>query len=523
MGILFIFKKSISCFLICLLLCLIISTSSLASKTVVVEAIEDAFISSTNPNTNYGQSENLILQEGAEYSKALLRFDLTDYAADFASAGFTVQEAKLRLYYTDTGNQSGETAVPLCYALQPERVSWFEGYGDGNSVYGGATWSFYDFDISSWGIAGCEDAGSDYMADWSWIAQGSVPMDNTSGWHELIFKSTLANNIGIEQLFRSWAGLGNSAYGTSDPVNPGVIVLAGQSFLPQYISSKEGSYPAELLIQYDVSATNTATVIAEDDTAINDTNVTVSDGISPTLPFKESGGDTKRLMMRFDLSDFVNDFNDVNFKVISAKLKLYYEDVSNSGGNALPTVRALRPKQLQWQEGTGNGSEVNDVPTWSHYNYSDSLWAISGAESDANDYMGSWGTIADGIVEMDSLSGWHILSFRSVFDDGTTLKDLLRSWAGIESTLYGQSSTVNSGVIILAGQNLAEQSISSKEGIYAPTLVVEYLVYPQSCGNMGSILVSDINQDCYVNLQDLALVTAQWLQCNDPDNIECFE
>jgi len=41
-------------------------------------------------------------------------------------------------------------------------------------------------------------------------------------------------------------------------------------------------------------------------------------------------------------------------------------------------------------------------------------------------------------------------------------------------------------------------------------------------GNCGKFLISDINRDCYVNIQDLALVALQWLQCSDPeDPINC--
>ena len=41
-------------------------------------------------------------------------------------------------------------------------------------------------------------------------------------------------------------------------------------------------------------------------------------------------------------------------------------------------------------------------------------------------------------------------------------------------------------------------------------------------GNCGDFLVSDINRDCYVDMQDMALVALQWLQCTDPqDPINC--
>ncbi len=35
-------------------------------------------------------------------------------------------------------------------------------------------------------------------------------------------------------------------------------------------------------------------------------------------------------------------------------------------------------------------------------------------------------------------------------------------------------------------------------------------------------LVGDVNSDCYVNLEDFALLTGNWLMCNDPEDVSCI-
>lgn len=44
------------------------------------------------------------------------------------------------------------------------------------------------------------------------------------------------------------------------------------------------------------------------------------------------------------------------------------------------------------------------------------------------------------------------------------------------------------------------------------------------CGDGNTLyLASDLNQDCYVNLADIALFVENWLQCSNPADIDCFE
>ncbi len=47
---------------------------------------------------------------------------------------------------------------------------------------------------------------------------------------------------------------------------------------------------------------------------------------------------------------------------------------------------------------------------------------------------------------------------------------------------------------------------------------------PQSCEeviNGGFALAADMNNDCYVNIEDIAILASQWLSCNNPTDVEC--
>ena len=46
---------------------------------------------------------------------------------------------------------------------------------------------------------------------------------------------------------------------------------------------------------------------------------------------------------------------------------------------------------------------------------------------------------------------------------------------------------------------------------------------PETCVGQGVYYPGDINQDCYVNLDDLAILAQNWLLCNDPEDLECIQ
>ncbi len=66
-----------------------------------------------------------------------------------------------------------------------------------------------------------------------------------------------------------------------------------------------------------------------------------------------------------------------------------------------------------------------------------------------------------------------------------------------------------------AVREAAENYLMGKYGILPP---------PQNCGDAGmEYLYFDFNRDCYIDLQDFALFTKEWLYCNDPENTTCVD
>ncbi len=46
---------------------------------------------------------------------------------------------------------------------------------------------------------------------------------------------------------------------------------------------------------------------------------------------------------------------------------------------------------------------------------------------------------------------------------------------------------------------------------------------PLGCRDIGEYYPADLNRDCYINLEDFAILAANWLKCNDPQRPECTD
>ena len=58
--------------------------------------------------------------------------------------------------------------------------------------------------------------------------------------------------------------------------------------------------------------------------------------------------------------------------------------------------------------------------------------------------------------------------------------------------------------------------------IIPPSTMDFVSIEQQQCGHEGQEYLSgDLNQDCYVNLLDLSILASNWLECNDPANLDC--
>ena len=70
-------------------------------------------------------------------------------------------------------------------------------------------------------------------------------------------------------------------------------------------------------------------------------------------------------------------------------------------------------------------------------------------------------------------------------------------------------------------------SVSSSDALYnaisIPPVVAAVIDNEPWCGDSNTVyLLGDINEDCYVNLADVAMFVLDWLKCTDPDAAECY-
>ncbi|MBN1437516.1 MAG: hypothetical protein JW936_10625 [Sedimentisphaerales bacterium] len=90
-----------------------------------------------------------------------------------------------------------------------------------------------------------------------------------------------------------------------------------------------------------------------------------------------------------------------------------------------------------------------------------------------------------------------------------------------EFTLYiyaelGWSGFIYNGALFLPGMSLVGDSDFILSGHMVDSA--------DFCGDdYTQYLDSDVSHDCYVNLPDLAIIASEWLQCTNPDDVDCTQ
>ena len=95
------------------------------------------------------------------------------------------------------------------------------------------------------------------------------------------------------------------------------------------------------------------------------------------------------------------------------------------------------------------------------------------------------------------------------------------NWVYLISSSTGANFTMNHIDLFRFGQD---------SGIYSGRFQIDYIAWNQSAPtNCAEVFAKgfgnpmDLNQDCYVDLQDYALLAANWLFCNNPADEECYQ
>ena len=148
--------------------------------SVTLNPIQDSYINSNNPTTNFGYLDYLI--EGkitCDRQKAMIKFDLTE-AVTGIPPGAIIDSATLELYVTFTGNQPDTVNI---YRL---RRSWEE-YE--------VTWERSDSN-TYWGTAGAANTENDFFN--TVVASTVIPVDGQGSyysWSGLNFKNEVQEFI----------------------------------------------------------------------------------------------------------------------------------------------------------------------------------------------------------------------------------------------------------------------------------------------------------------------------------------
>lgn len=133
-----------------------------------------------------------------------------------------------------------------------------------------------------------------------------------------------------------------------------------------------------------------------------------------------------------------------------------------------------------------------------------------------------------------SLGEWH---FIAVTHDGTGITLYLDgAQDGAKVAMNGLDSTAFAPLFIGKGPsefgNRYWKGDVDEIAIWNGALTLEELYYvylngvplpPPGCKDIGVYFPADLNQDCYVNLEDFALIAGDWLKCNDPQRLECTD
>ena len=88
-------------------------TATAASSTVTVNAVADAYVSSSSPTSNFGASDPLQVSQNTYH--VLLRFDLS------LPAGSTITSATLRVY--------SNSSLSANLIVHPSTTTWVEKHG----------------------------------------------------------------------------------------------------------------------------------------------------------------------------------------------------------------------------------------------------------------------------------------------------------------------------------------------------------------------------------------------------------
>lgn len=120
------------------------------------------------------------------------------------------------------------------------------------------------------------------------------------------------------------------------------------------------------------------------------------------------------------------------------------------------------------------------------------------------------------ILKLDSVAGGNTTVYMNVYGPGDSVANE-PSW----QASYSASSDLVANYIRLYAQNATNQNnLAAFDEIRIADSWAVISGMPTECGDDGTILYTDINADCVIDLADFAFMGSQWLMTTDPADPE---
>lgn len=339
-------------------------------------------LNGVSANQNFGSlGDQDTIYAGAFNSttrRTLLRFDLSSFAGAYTS----ITSVTLRLTQYTANNGVANPGTATVYSVSAANAGWIEGSQWGAiAAPGECCWNYRNYNTNAWaGGDGLATADTDYTNTWGTFSYVTGQADGA----QVIDINFTGTSTQLTTLISSWTNRDTNAGlflreidGADYSVNRFIGLAAHQN--------SHVSWRPHLFVGY-VSVSAPVVADFQDGAAgyAGTQDATLLNGVSANHNFGSLGdqdviylgafnSDTRRALLRFDLSSFAGLFSSVS----SVKLRLTQYTASYGVPNpGTATVCSVSAANAGWIEGIQWGATAAPGECcWNYCNYSTNAWA----------------------------------------------------------------------------------------------------------------------------------------------------
>jgi RHS repeat-associated protein len=302
--------------------------------------VDDAYVQSADPNTNYGSATTLQL-DSDPLKNVLLKFEVSGVN------GHQVTNAKLRIYNENHSNLGGDFYQVLDNSWQEETVTWNTAPVAETTLLGSlgevSPGYWYEMDITlvitgdgtySFMLSPASTNGADYSSK-----EGSNPPQ-------------LVLTLGAATPTPTPTGPTGTPVETPTPTMTPVVTDTPTATLSNTPSPTSSGPTATLTVTPESSVLPVITPL--DDATIQNANPTTNYGSATTLLVDNSP--IRNFLLKFEVSGINGN------SVVSAKLRLYNSDGSDVGGRFYPVAdNSWQEETVTWNTAPAAGTPLIDT------------------------------------------------------------------------------------------------------------------------------------------------------------------